>query len=121
MYHEIVSIDELARRARMTTRNVRAHQSAGLLHPAAMDGRRAVYDATHLERLRAVSRLQEQGFSLAAIGALFDAFDDGRSLGDVVGLTRTTRTRRRGVEERRSPRLRLALVPEPVARELRSA
>jgi DNA-binding transcriptional MerR regulator len=116
-----LTIDQLARRTGSTTRNIRAHQTAGLLPAPRLDGRTARYDATHLERLRAIERLQDQGFSLAAIRALFDAFDDGRSLDDVLGLSRHTHAPRRGVDERRSRRLRLALVPGPVATQLRSA
>lgn len=116
-----MTVDTLARRAGLTTRTVRAHQTFGLLPPPRLDGRTARYDATHLERLRSVERLQDDGFSLAAIRALFDAYDDGRTLEEVVGLTRRGRTRRRPVDERRSSRLRLALVPGPIANELRSA
>ncbi len=116
-----MTVDALARRAGLTTRTVRAHQTFGLVPPPRLEGRTALYDDAHLERLRAIERLQRDGFSLAAIRALFDAFDEGRTLDEVIGLTRPARTRRRPVDERRSARLRLALVPGPVANELLSA
>jgi DNA-binding transcriptional MerR regulator len=116
-----MTVDELARRARLTTRTLRAHQTFGLLPPPRRQGRTALYDGPHLDRLRAIERLQGDGFSLAAIRALFEAYDDGRSLDDVVGLTRPSGAPRRPVDERRSARLRLALVPGPMASQLRSA
>jgi DNA-binding transcriptional MerR regulator len=85
-----MAIDELARRAGSTTRNVRALQSAGLLLPPRIRGRTAHYDATHLDRLEAVLRLQRVGFSLASIKALFDAASAGRTLAEVLGLRRET-------------------------------
>jgi DNA-binding transcriptional MerR regulator len=80
-----MTIDELARKARTTTRNVRALQSAGLLLPPEIRGRTAHYDTAHLERLEAVIRLQGSGFSLASIRALFEALSAGRTLAQVLG------------------------------------
>jgi DNA-binding transcriptional MerR regulator len=81
-----VTIDELARRAGTTTRNVRSLQTSGLLvHPAIL-GRTAHYGRAHLARLEAVLRLQGSGFSLASIRALFEAARDGRTLEDVLGF-----------------------------------
>ncbi|MGH3930809.1 MAG: MerR family transcriptional regulator [Pseudonocardiaceae bacterium] len=65
-----LTIDQLAARAGMTVRNVRAHASRGLLPPPQLRGRTAYYDAEHLARLRLVAGLQQQGFSLAAIEAV---------------------------------------------------
>lgn len=79
-------LDELARLAGTTGRNVRAFQTQGLLPRPRLVGRRGVYDEEHLERLRAVLRLQGEGFSLASIALLFRALDDGRTLEEVVGL-----------------------------------
>lgn len=63
-------IEELAERTGMTVRNIRAHQSRRLLHPPQRAGRRSVYDASHVVRLELIRRLQNAGFSLAAIRAL---------------------------------------------------
>jgi DNA-binding transcriptional MerR regulator len=67
------SVDELAERTGMTVRNIRAHQSRRLLHPPVRSGRRSLYDDSHVERLRLIQRLQDAGFTLAAVGALVHA------------------------------------------------
>ncbi len=81
-----MTIDELARRAGVTTRSVRNHQTAGLLPPPTLVGRVGRYDEGHLARLRLIAQLQEQGFSLAGIGELLRAWESGRSLADVLGF-----------------------------------
>jgi DNA-binding transcriptional MerR regulator len=81
-----MTIDELARRARTTTRNVRALQTSSLLIKPEILGRTAHYSETHLERLVAVLRLQQDGFSIASIRALLEALSAGRSLADVLGV-----------------------------------
>jgi DNA-binding transcriptional MerR regulator len=81
-----MSVDELARAADTTTRNVRALQSMGLLHAPFRVGRRGSYDRTHLERLRAILRLQHSGFSLGSIGLLLEGWERGLTLGQVLGL-----------------------------------
>src|SRR5260370_31305579 len=79
-------IDEAARVAGVTARNIRAYQSLGLLRPPRLAGRVGLYDAAHLQRLRAIGRLQARGFSLAGIKDLFDAYDRGQALGTVRAL-----------------------------------
>ncbi|MDP8992916.1 MAG: MerR family transcriptional regulator [Actinomycetota bacterium] len=81
-----LTVDELAREAGTTTRNVRNYQSLGLLPPPEVVGRVGYYDEGHLARLRLVARLQGQGYSLAAIGALLRAWEEGRDLADVLGF-----------------------------------
>ena len=81
-----MTIDELARSAGVTTRTIRAYQTDGLLPHPRLSGRVGVYDEGHLARLRYIAHLQGQGFSLAAIRALLDAWEDGRSLSDVLGF-----------------------------------
>jgi len=80
-----MTIDELARAAATTTRNVRAWQSRGLLPPPQMEGRIGRYGSTHLARLRLVASLQERGYSLAAIADLLRAFDERRSVSELLG------------------------------------
>jgi DNA-binding transcriptional MerR regulator len=80
------TIDELARRAGTTTRNIRSYQTRGILPPPHMVGRVGYYGEGHLARLKHTARLQERGFSLAAIGALLSAWEEGRSLQDVLGF-----------------------------------
>ena len=81
-----MTIDELARRSGVTSRNIRAYQTRGLLPPPRMEGRVGYYDAGHLARLEYVANLQERGFSLAAIQCLLDAWEQGRGLTDVLGF-----------------------------------
>ncbi len=81
-----MTIDELARASGVTSRNIRAYQTRGLLPPPRVAGRVGYYDDSHLARLRYVNSLQERGFSLAAIQALLDAWDEGRNLHDVLGF-----------------------------------
>ena len=72
-----LTIDELAREAGMTVRNVRAHQTRGLLPPPELEARTGYYGAEHLARLRLIKDLQGAGFNLAAIKALLDAAPRG--------------------------------------------
>jgi DNA-binding transcriptional MerR regulator len=83
-----MTIEDLSARAGVTTRNIRAYQSRGLLPaPVARPGARAAfYTPAHLARLRLVSRLQERGFSLAGIGDLLGAWAAGKSVEQVLGI-----------------------------------
>jgi DNA-binding transcriptional MerR regulator len=81
-----LTIDELAREAGVTSRNIRAYQTRGLLPSPRMEGRVGYYDEGHLARLRYIASLQERGFSLAAIQCLLDAWEAGRGLNDVLGF-----------------------------------
>jgi DNA-binding transcriptional MerR regulator len=67
-----MTVDELARRAGMTVRNVRAHQSRGLLQPPEVRGRTGYYGAQHLARLELVKELQAEGFNLEAIRRIIE-------------------------------------------------
>lgn len=80
------TIDELARRAGTTTRNIRAHQSRGLLSPPRLVGRVGYYSQEHLDRLLHIAQLQERGFSLASIHNLLEAQEKGLGLTEVLGL-----------------------------------
>jgi DNA-binding transcriptional MerR regulator len=79
-------IDDLARAAGTTVRNVRAYQDRGLLPPADRRGRANVYQQEHLERLRLIAELLDRGHTLAGIKELLDAWESGRGLGGVLGL-----------------------------------
>lgn len=67
-----MTIEELAQRAGMTVRNVREHQTRGLLPPPALSGRKGIYDERHLARLRLISSLQARGLNLGAIAWLVE-------------------------------------------------
>ena len=84
--HEGMTVDQLAQRAGTTTRNVRNYQTQGLLPPPTLVGRVGYYDEGHLGRLRLIAQLQDQGFSLAGIAELLKAWEEGRSLADLLGF-----------------------------------
>jgi len=79
-------IDELARHAGTTVRNVRAYQDRGLLPPPRRVGRVGIYDDAHLARLRLVNQLLERGYKLANIDELVTAWEQGHNLGELIGL-----------------------------------
>ena len=65
-----LTIDQLAQRTGMTVRNIRAHQSRGLLDPPEVRGRTGYYGRAHVERLELIRRLQADGYSLDLIGRM---------------------------------------------------
>lgn len=79
-------IDELAREAGTTVRNVRAYQDRGLIAPPRREGRVGIYSDEHLSRLRIIGQLLDRGYSLANIGELMDTLQRGHDLGDLLGL-----------------------------------
>ncbi|POM22990.1 MerD: mercuric resistance transcriptional repressor protein MerD [Actinomadura rubteroloni] len=79
-------IDELARTAGTTVRNVRAFQERGVLPPPQRHGRTGVYDDSHLARIRLVVQLQERGYTFAVIAELISAWERGHDLGELLGL-----------------------------------
>jgi DNA-binding transcriptional MerR regulator len=81
-----LTIEELAGEAGTATTTVRMYQSKGLLPPPERRGRIGYYGPGHLARLRLIAQLQEQGFSLASIKRLTDAWESGRGLDDILGL-----------------------------------
>jgi DNA-binding transcriptional MerR regulator len=82
----VYRVDELARAAGTTVRNVRAYQDRGLLPPPVRQGRIGLYDDRHLARLRRIAHLLGRGFSLANIDELLGAQERGQTLDAVVGL-----------------------------------
>jgi DNA-binding transcriptional MerR regulator len=81
-----MTIEELASQAGTATTTVRMYQAKGLLPPPQRRGRIGYYGQGHLARLRLIAQLQEQGFSLASIKRLTDAWESGRGLDAVLGL-----------------------------------
>ncbi len=72
-----LTIDELAQRVGMTVRNVRAHQSRGLLPPPDVRGRTGYYSEDHVARLELIKDMQADGFNLRAIRHALDALPEG--------------------------------------------
>lgn len=65
-----LTIDELARETGFTVRNVRSHQTRGLLPGPEMRGRVGYYGDEHVERLRLIQQLQEDGLPLRLVERL---------------------------------------------------
>jgi DNA-binding transcriptional MerR regulator len=83
------TIDQLAQVTGMTVRNIRAHQSRGLLPPPEVRGRTGYYGPEHAARIRMIVDMQADGFNLNAIhrllastplGTATRALDFGRSV-----------------------------------------
>src|SRR5438477_13008706 len=83
---ELLTIDELARAAGTTVRNVRVYQDRGLLPPPERRGRLGLYRPDHLRRLRLVLRMLGRGYPLAAIRELGEAWEEQRDIGPGLGL-----------------------------------
>jgi len=79
-------IDELARQAQTTVRNVRAYQDRGIIPPPERRGRTGIYNGEHLSRLRIVGTLLARGYTLSSIGELIEALDQGQNLAQVIGI-----------------------------------
>lgn len=79
-------IDDLARLAGTTVRNVRAYQDRGLLPPPRKDGRIGLYSHAHLARLRLIGQMLERGYSLANTRELIGAWQTGQDVADLLGL-----------------------------------
>lgn len=79
-------IDDLARRAGMTVRNVRAYQERGLLAPPRKEGRVGYYNDAHLARLRLIGSMLERSYTLANIQEMVDTWEQGYGLRDLLGL-----------------------------------
>ncbi|WP_067967005.1 MerR family transcriptional regulator [Nocardiopsis trehalosi] len=79
-------IDELARLAETTVRNVRVYQDRGLLSPPRREGRVGIYTDAHLARLRLIGQLLKRGYTFANIGELVSVWERGGDLADVLGF-----------------------------------
>ncbi len=79
-------IDDLARLAGTTTRNIRVYRDRGLLHPPLRVGRIALYNDTHLTRLRLISSMLDRGYNISHVREMLTAWEQGKDLGDVLGL-----------------------------------
>jgi DNA-binding transcriptional MerR regulator len=84
-------VDDLARAAGTTVRNVRAYQERGLLHPPRREGRVAYFDDSHLARLKLITSMLDRGYTSAHIAELLSAWENGEDLADVLGLEQLVR------------------------------
>ena len=79
-------IDDLARLAGTTTRNIRVYRDRGLLPPPLRVGRIALFNDTHLTRLRLITSMLDRGYNIAHVREMLSAWEEGKDLGDVLGL-----------------------------------
>ena len=75
-----LTIDRLARKTGMTARNIRAHQSRGLLPPPDVRGRVGYYGPEHVARLQLIKEMQADGFNLEAISNLLGGSGSGEEM-----------------------------------------
>ncbi|MEA2445333.1 MAG: hypothetical protein QOJ12_2625 [Thermoleophilales bacterium] len=68
-----LTIDDLSQRTGVTVRNIRAHQSRGLLPPPAIRSRTGYYGSEHVARLELIKEMQADGFNLRAIKRLIES------------------------------------------------
>lgn len=79
-------IDDLAREAGTTTRNVRVYQESGLLPRPLRRGRVAIYTDRHLRQLQAIIRLLSEGFTVKHILKFLAGLQRGEALVEVLNL-----------------------------------
>jgi DNA-binding transcriptional MerR regulator len=79
-----LTIEQLAAEVGMSVRNIRNHQSRGLLPAPEVRARVGYYSREHVERLRLILDLQADGFNLKAIERLLSA--SGGSASRLVNL-----------------------------------
>jgi len=85
-----MTIRELAERTGMTVRNIRAHQTRGLLPPPVVRGRTGYYGEEHVARIRLTREMQADGLNLEAIRRVLDSADG--SAAAIFDFTRALRT-----------------------------
>jgi DNA-binding transcriptional MerR regulator len=84
-----MTIGELARRTGMTIRNIRAHQTRGLLPPPEVQGRTGYYNEDHVARIELTREMQAEGINLEAIRRVLES-SEGSSR-EMVDFARAVR------------------------------
>lgn len=79
-------VDDLARISDTTVRNIRAYQERGLLHSPRKQGRTVLFDDSHVSRLKLINSMLERGYTSGHIREMLEAWEHGRTLGDVLGI-----------------------------------
>src|SRR6187551_3169275 len=79
-----LTVEQLAYETGMSVRNIRNHQSRGLLPPPEVRARTGYYGAEHVARLRLIQEMQAEGFNLRAIARLIGRH--GADADRLVGL-----------------------------------
>ena len=84
-----MTIGALARRTGMTVRNIRAHQTRGLLPPPEVHGRTGYYNEEHVARIELTREMQAEGLNLEAIRRVLETTDG--SSREIVDFARAVR------------------------------
>jgi DNA-binding transcriptional MerR regulator len=84
-----MTIGELAKRTGMTVRNIRAHQTRGLLPPPQVQGRTGYYGEEHVARIELTREMQAEGLNLEAIRRVLES--TGASSKEMVDFARAVR------------------------------
>jgi DNA-binding transcriptional MerR regulator len=84
-----MTIRELAERTGMTVRNIRAHQTRGLLPPPVVRGRTGYYNEEHVARIELTREMQADGLNLEAIRRVLDT--GNRAAEGIFDFTRALR------------------------------
>jgi DNA-binding transcriptional MerR regulator len=79
-----LTVEQLAYETGMSVRNIRNHQSRGLLPPPDVRARVGYYGSEHVARLRLIQEMQAEGFKLSAISRLIG--EHGEDADRFVGL-----------------------------------
>jgi DNA-binding transcriptional MerR regulator len=79
-----LTVEQLAYETGMSVRNIRNHQSRGLLPPPEVRARIGYYGPEHVARLRLIQEMQGEGFKLSAISRLIG--EHGADADRFVGL-----------------------------------
>lgn len=79
-----LTVEQLAYETGMSVRNIRNHQSRGLLPPPEVRARIGYYGPQHVARLRLIQEMQSEGFKLSAISRLIG--EHGEDADRFVGL-----------------------------------
>jgi DNA-binding transcriptional MerR regulator len=85
-----MTIRQLAERTGMTVRNIRAHQTRGLLPPPVVRGRTGYYNDEHVARIELTREMQADGLNLEAIRRVFDT-SEGSEAEQIFDFTRALR------------------------------
>ncbi len=85
----MMTIGELARRTGMTVRNIRAHQTRGLLPPPQVHGRTGYYNEEHVARVELTREMQAEGLNLEAIRRVLESTEGSSS--EIIDFARAVR------------------------------
>lgn len=85
-----LTVEQLAAETGMSVRNIRNHQSRGLLPPPEVRARVGYYGPEHVKRLRLIRDMQAEGFKLSAIKKLIG--EHGEDADRVIGLREAVKT-----------------------------